>query len=145
MSSKSASSNDEHGIEVVAVNTHRPSTLNMRWVNRIDSGAAAGSRELSADLYRASALVLIVIGHRLAASVTFRGGRFDNDTVLAVVPWTQWLTWAFRVVPLFFLVAGYANAVSWTRWRVTDSEGLDPRRPRPKWRLRGRARKRWCQ
>ena len=26
----------------------------------------------------------------------------------------------FQVVPLFFLVAGYANAVSWTRWRVSD-------------------------
>ena len=57
---------------------------------------AAGSRELSADLYRASALVLIVIGHWLAASVTFRDGRFGNDTVLAVLPWTQWLTWSFR-------------------------------------------------
>ncbi len=74
-------------------------------------------RELAADLYRGLAVVLIVLGHWLAASVTFRDGQFHNDNVLATVPWTQWLTWLFQAVPVFFLVGGYANAVSWSRWR----------------------------
>ena len=33
------------------------------------------------------------------------------------MPWTRWLTLVFQVVPVFFLVGGYASAASWTRWR----------------------------
>ena len=33
--------------------------------------------------------------------------------MLQVAPWTQWLTWLLQVMPLFFIVGGYANAVSW--------------------------------
>ena len=36
-------------------------------------------------------------------------------------PWTQWLTWIFQAVQAFFLVAGYAGAVSWTH--RSDAEG----------------------
>lgn len=75
------------------------------------------ARELSADLYRVLAIVVVVIGHWLLAAVTYHGGRFGYDEVLAEMPWTQWLTWFFQVVPVFFVVAGYANAASWTRWR----------------------------
>jgi surface polysaccharide O-acyltransferase-like enzyme len=74
------------------------------------------ARELSADLYRVLAVVVVVVGHWLLAAVTYRGGRFGYDEVLADLPWTQWLTWIFQVVPVFFVVAGYANAASWTRW-----------------------------
>jgi hypothetical protein len=28
-------------------------------------------------------------------------------------PWTRWLSWGFQVMPVFFLVGGYANGVSW--------------------------------
>jgi surface polysaccharide O-acyltransferase-like enzyme len=82
-------------------------------------------RELSADLYRVVAVVFVVVGHWLAAAVTFRNGLLGNDTVLAVLPWTQWLTWIFQVVPVFFLVAGYANAVAWARWRDNGARRQD--------------------
>lgn len=80
-------------------------------------GNSAPARELSADLYRVLAVVIIVVGHWLLAAVTYRGGLFGYDEVLADMPWTQWLTWFFQVVPVFFVVAGYANAASWTRWQ----------------------------
>jgi len=32
--------------------------------------------------------------------------------MLDVVPWTNWLTWLFQVMPIFFIVGGYSNAVS---------------------------------
>lgn len=70
--------------------------------------------ESSADLYRVVAVLVVVVGHWLLAAVTFHGGRFGYDEVLAELPWTQWLTWLFQVVPVFFVVAGYANAASWT-------------------------------
>jgi hypothetical protein len=72
-------------------------------------------RELAVDLYRVCAVALIAMGHWLAASVTYRHGGFVRENPLAELPWTQWLTWIFQVVPVFFLVAGYAGAASWTR------------------------------
>lgn len=84
------------------------------------------ARELSADLYRVAAVAIIVIGHWLLSAVTYRDGHFGYDEVLAELPWTQWLTWFFQVVPVFFVVGGYANAASWTRW-------CDDDRPRRDW------------
>lgn len=33
--------------------------------------------------------------------------------LLAVVSWSQWLTWLFQVMPVFFFVGGFANLTSW--------------------------------
>jgi hypothetical protein len=79
------------------------------------------------DFYRVSGVVLIVLGHWLAGSVTYRDGYFGRQNPLADQPWTQWLTWVFQAVPTFFLVAGYAAAVSWNHRRAI--EGLS----RPSW------------
>ena len=77
----------------------------------------ASARELSADLYRVLAVIVVVIGHWLVSAVTFHDGQFGNDYPLDALPWTRWLTLVFQVVPVFFLVGGYASAASWTRWR----------------------------
>src|ERR1700735_2370892 len=84
-------------------------------------------RDLAVDFYRVSGVVLIVLGHWLAGSVTYRDGYFGRQNPLADHPWTQWLTWFFQAVPTFFLVAGYAAAVSWNRRHAI--EGLS----RPSW------------
>jgi fucose 4-O-acetylase-like acetyltransferase len=84
-------------------------------------------RNLAVDFYRVSGVVLIVLGHWLAGSVTYRDGYFGRQNPLADQPWTQWLTWVFQAVPTFFLVAGYAAAVSWNHRRAI--EGLS----RPSW------------
>lgn len=73
-------------------------------------------RELSADLYRVVAVLVVVAGHWLISSVTYRDGQFGNEYPLDVMPWTQWLTLVFQVVPVFFLVGGYASATSWLRY-----------------------------
>lgn len=74
------------------------------------------------DYYRVSGVVLIVLGHWLAGSVTYHNGSFGRENPLLDMPWTQWLTWIFQAVPVFFLVAGYAGAVSWTH--RCDTEGF---------------------
>jgi fucose 4-O-acetylase-like acetyltransferase len=71
------------------------------------------NRNLAVDFYRVSGVVLIVLGHWLAGSVTYHDGYFGRQNPLVDQPWTQWLTWPFQAVPTFFLVAGYAGAVSW--------------------------------
>lgn len=82
-------------------------------------------RNLAVDYYRVSGVVLIVLGHWLAGSVTYHDGQFGRQNPLVDLPWTQWLTWPFQAVPAFFLVAGYAGAVSWTHRH--DAEGLSRR------------------
>ena len=102
-------------------------------VRRANSGHRAGTvalvqdtarpaRNLAVDFYRVSGVVLIVLGHWLAGSVTYHDGRFGRENPLVDQPWTQWLTWIFQAVPVFFLAAGYAGAVSWTH--RCDSEGF---------------------
>ncbi len=78
------------------------------------------ARNLAVDYYRVSGVVLIVLGHWLAGSVTYHDGQFGRQNPLVDLPWTQWLTWPFQAVPAFFLVAGYAAAVSWTHRHDTD-------------------------
>ena len=81
---------------------------------------SAAPRELALDLYRFAAVVVVVIGHWLLSVMTYRDGEFGRDNPLVLMPWTQWLTWFFQVVPVFFAVAGFASAVSWARM---DAEG----------------------
>lgn len=73
------------------------------------------TRNHAADLYRVVALLMVVIGHWITAALTYHDGGFYRQNPLVELPWTQWLTWLFQVVPVFFVVAGYASAVSWRR------------------------------
>jgi fucose 4-O-acetylase-like acetyltransferase len=66
------------------------------------------------DLLRPVAIGAVVYGHWLLADLTYSGARFSYRDALGYVGWGQWLTWAFQVMPVFFLVGGYANALSWT-------------------------------
>jgi peptidoglycan/LPS O-acetylase OafA/YrhL len=77
-------------------------------------------RNPAVDFYRVSGVVLIVLGHWLAGAVTYHDGVFGRQNPLVDQPWTQWLTWPFQAVPAFFLVAGYAAAVSWSRRCATE-------------------------
>ncbi|MCV7152126.1 acyltransferase family protein [Mycolicibacterium pyrenivorans] len=83
-----------------------------------DSRASSPPREIALDLYRSSAVMIVVIGHWLLSVMTYRDGEFGRDNPLVLMPWTQWITWFFQVVPVFFAVAGYASAVSWARLRA---------------------------
>jgi surface polysaccharide O-acyltransferase-like enzyme len=91
------------------------------------ANTARPTRNLAVDFYRVSGVVLIVLGHWLAGSVTYHDGQFGRQNPLVDLPWTQWLTWPFQAVPTFFLAAGYAGAVSWTHRHDTDGV------PRPTW------------
>lgn len=85
-----------------------------------NSRTSSPPRALALDLYRSSAVVLVVIGHWLLSVMTYRDGEFGRDNPLVLMPWTQWITWFFQVVPVFFAVAGYASAVSWGRLHADD-------------------------
>ena len=76
---------------------------------------APGTRNRYADLLRVLAISLVVLGHWLLTSISYRGGRLSGGSALADIGWSGWGTLLFQVMPVFFLVGGYANALSWTR------------------------------
>ncbi len=71
------------------------------------------TRNRFVDFLRAASITIVVIGHWLMAVPSLEGGRFSMGDMLRLAPWSQWLTWIFQVMPLFFIVGGYANAASW--------------------------------
>jgi hypothetical protein len=69
-------------------------------------------RDRYVDLLRAVAIAAVVTGHWLAAVVTYDQAGLDGESALGVLEWARWLSWLFQVMPVFFLVGGYANAAS---------------------------------
>jgi len=72
------------------------------------------SRNRAIDFYRAAALIIVVLGHWLASAVYVEADgalRFTN--ILELADWTHWLTWVIQVIPVFFIVGGYANWLSY--------------------------------
>lgn len=64
------------------------------------------------DLLRAVAIGAVVLGHWLAAVVIHEDGLLTSMNALEVLDWAHPVTWLFQVMPLFFIVGGYANAAS---------------------------------
>jgi hypothetical protein len=65
------------------------------------------------DLLRAGSILVVVFGHWLMAAVTVENGELVPGHLLILADWTHPLTWVFQVMPVFFLVGGYANGLSW--------------------------------
>ena len=77
-------------------------------------GSPGVERNRYLDLLRVAAIGGVVYGHWLLISVTYRNGQLSGADALDYVAWGRWVTWAFQVMPAFFLVGGYVNAQSWT-------------------------------
>jgi fucose 4-O-acetylase-like acetyltransferase len=86
------------------------------------AAATPADRDRYVDLLRGLAIAGVVLGHWLVAAVTYRSGRLGGANALTVLAWAHWLTWGFQVMPLFFLVGGYANAASWASHRQRDGD-----------------------
>ena len=65
------------------------------------------------DFLRALSILAVISGHWLLAAPYVDNGALSLVNLLQSQPWTRWLTWGFQVMPVFFLVGGYANGVSW--------------------------------
>lgn len=94
--------------------------------------ATPESRNRVVDLLRAVSIAVVVLGHWTMAAVVIRAGLHAGN-ILSLATWTHPFTWLFQVMPVFFLVGGYANAVSW-RSAIRRGTGYG------EW-LRGRARR----
>lgn len=80
------------------------------------AAATPDHRYRYADLLRAVSIGVVVIGHWLLAVIsTGPDGALTGQNALALSPGLQRATWLLQVMPLFFLVGGYANAASYER------------------------------
>ena len=79
-------------------------------------------RERYVDFLRVFSLAVVMLGHWLMAAVEWRDGRLVAGNVLEAAPAAQWLTWVFQIMPVFFVVGGFANTASWTA-AVRDGRG----------------------
>lgn len=85
------------------------------WSRAEALGRRAGpDRNRYVDFLRAVSILLVVLGHWLMAAPEIApDGTLRAGEVLVVAPWSRWLTWIFQVMPVFFMVGGYANTLSW--------------------------------
>lgn len=83
-----------------------------------------GSRERSADMWRAVAICLVTFGHWFVIAVTYRGGELSGYNALDVLTWIDPVTWLFQVMPVFFLVGGYASGASLASHRARGGDGI---------------------
>ena len=71
------------------------------------------TRDRYVDFLRAVAIGAVVIGHLVVADVVRDADGFAGHNALATVPLLRAATLLFQVMPLFFVVGGYANTASW--------------------------------
>ena len=88
------------------------------WHKALDlAGKTPPSRNRYADFLRAASILVVVLGHWLMAAPLLREGVPQLSHMLDLAPWTRWLTWALQVMPVFFIVGGFSNAISWQKAR----------------------------
>ncbi|MGB2566876.1 acyltransferase family protein [Micromonospora citrea] len=84
----------------------------MRRLGQLAERTPAG-RERYVDLLRAVAIAMVVLGHWMVTVIGEDAtGRPTGRSALPDLPWAYPLTWPAQVMPVFFLVGGFANAAS---------------------------------
>jgi peptidoglycan/LPS O-acetylase OafA/YrhL len=76
------------------------------------SARTPDERNRYVDFLRAVSILMVVTGHWLIVGLYYVDGSMTFSELLKIRPNTQWMTWVFQVMPVFFIVGGYANAVS---------------------------------
>lgn len=96
------------------------------WATAKDMAAQTpAERNRYVDFLRAVSISVVIVGHWLIATAYYADGSLATGHLLKDQPQTQWLTWLFQVMPVFFIVGGYSNAVSLesARRKGTDYAG----------------------
>lgn len=78
--------------------------------------ATPADRDRYVDFLRVASLGGVILGHFLMSVVDDRpdvtGGAISFTNILAIEPWTRPATWILQVMPIFFVVGGFAHATS---------------------------------
>lgn len=106
---------------------HRPSPSRTAEASLADLAAEArADRNRAVDAYRALAMLAVAVGHWAAISVALDAdGALRAGNALAEAPQLGWITWIFQVMPLFFVVGGFASAMSLDAHTRSGGRGAD--------------------
>ncbi|MCP1504293.1 fucose 4-O-acetylase-like acetyltransferase [Curtobacterium herbarum] len=85
-----------------------------------DVRGAIAQRDLVVDLIRTACVVLVVVVHVTMVGVGSDAAGLRVTSPLQELPWYVAATWIGQVMPLFFVVGGFASAVG---WRSTVARG----------------------
>ena len=86
---------------------------------RVLARRTPAGRERYVDFLRALAISLVVLGHWTVTVVAHdASGGLTGFSALSDLVWARRLTWLFQVIPVFFLVGGFANAASLSSGRA---------------------------
>jgi hypothetical protein len=77
------------------------------------AAATPAKRDRYVDFLRVASLAVVMLGHWLMAALVWDDGRLRATNILETAQAAQWLTWLFQIMPVFFIVGGFANSVSW--------------------------------
>lgn len=92
-----------------------PVKVPKRYSDAVDEAVenTPSDRNRVVDTWRVGALLIVVFGHWLAASVWIQpDGSVTVLNTLEWIPYAAWATWLVQVMPIFFFVGGYANAAA---------------------------------
>ena len=64
------------------------------------------------DFLRFISILVVIVGHWLIATAYMVDGEMHLGHLLKDSTQFHWMTWLFQVMPIFFIVGGYSNAVS---------------------------------
>jgi hypothetical protein len=82
------------------------------------AAATPVDRDRYVDLLRVVALGVVMLAHFFMVGVEVtKDGAVEVTNTLTVITWAQWLTWVLQVMPVFFAVGGFSNAVAWTSYQ----------------------------
>lgn len=80
------------------------------------ASATPDTRDRFVDFLRVASLLGVILGHFLMAVVFLdphaSPATMEFTNVLELAPWTRWGTLALQVMPIFFVVGGFAHATS---------------------------------
>ena len=81
-------------------------------------------RDLTLDLARVFCVLLVVVIHLLMVGVRTEGG-IALERPLEAQPWFPLATWAGQIMPLFFVVGGFASMTAWRSLQRRGGDGAD--------------------
>ncbi|HEX6336869.1 MAG TPA: acyltransferase family protein [Jiangellaceae bacterium] len=70
-------------------------------------------RERYVDFLRVFSIAIVIIWHWSLSVIFWNGERFVMPNPIDQVPGGWLYTWVLQIVPVFFIVGGYANYASW--------------------------------
>lgn len=78
---------------------------------RID--ATPPSRNRAVDFLRVAAITVVVLWHWVLSLTQRQDGHLANPNPVEQIAGGELLTWIFQVMPVFFVIGGYANLTGW--------------------------------